>query len=120
MLRFLIRLVLNLAVTVFAVWVAVQVLPNMTFDGTWVDWLIVAVIFGLVNAIIRPIVRLLTLPLTVITLGLFTLVVNALMLWLTSWISGALTVKGFITAILGALIISVISTVLNWFIPDND
>ena len=118
MIRFLLRLALNLAVTVFAFWVAVQLLAGMSFTGNLGNWLIVAIIFGLINAIIRPILLLLTLPINVFTLGLFTLVINALMLWLTSWISGALSVDGFITAFLGAFIISVVSTVLNWFIPD--
>jgi putative membrane protein len=97
MIRFLIRLAVNLAVTIFAFWVAVQILPGMSFTGNLGNWLVVAIIFGVVNAIIRP---------------------NALMLWLTSWISGALTVDGFITAFLGALIIAIVSTIINWFIPD--
>jgi putative membrane protein len=118
MIRFLIRLAVNLAVTIFAFWVAVQILPGMSFTGNLGTWRSVALIFGLVNALIRPILLLLTLPINVFTLGLFTLVINALMLWLTSWISGALTVDGFITAFLGALIIAVVSTVINWFIPD--
>jgi putative membrane protein len=111
-------LAVNLAVTIFAFWVAVQILPEMSFTGNLGNWLIVAIIFGVVNAIIRPILLLLTLPINVFTLGLFTLVINALMLWLTSWISGALTVDGFITAFLGALIIAIVSTVINWLIPD--
>lgn len=119
MIRFLVRLAVNLAVTIFAVWVADQLLSGISFTGNLGDWLIVAIIFGLVNGIIRPIVKLLTLPINLVTLGLFTLVINALMLWLTSWLSGALTVDGFITAFLGALIISIVSTVLNWIIPDR-
>ena len=118
MIRFLLRLVVNLAVIVFSFWVAVQLLPGMSFTGNLGNWVIVAIIFGLVNAVIRPILLLLTLPINVLTLGLFALVINALMLWLTSWISGALTVDGFITAFLGALIITIVSTVINWFIPD--
>ena len=120
MIRFLLRLAVNLAVTVFAFWVAVQLLPDMSFTGDWLNWLIVAIIFGLVNAVIRPILVLLTLPINLVTLGLFTLVINALMLWLTSWLSAALTVDGFITALLGALIISVVTTILNWILPDGD
>ena len=118
MIRFLLRLAINLAVTVFAFWIATLVLSGMSVTGTWVNWLVLAIIFGLVNGIIRPIVKLLTLPINILTLGLFTLVINACMLWLTSWISRALTVDGFITAFLGAIIVSVVSTVLNWFIPD--
>jgi putative membrane protein len=83
----------------------------------------VAVIFGLINAIVRPIVRLLTLPLFVLTLGLFTFVVNALMLLLTSWVSDRLdlpfVVDGFWAAFLGALVISVVSFVINVALPDK-
>jgi putative membrane protein len=83
----------------------------------------VAVIFGLINAIVRPVVRLLTLPLFVLTLGLFTFVVNALMLLLTSWISErldlAFVVEGFGAAFLGALVISVVSFVINVVLPDK-
>lgn len=118
MIRFLVRLAVNLAVTIFAFWVAVQLLPGMSFTGTLADWVVAAIVFGVVNAIIRPILMLLTLPINVVTLGLFTLVINALMLWLTSWISAALTVDGFFTALLGALVIAVVSTVINWFLPD--
>jgi len=85
--------------------------------------LAVAVIFGLVNAIVRPIVRLFTLPLFVITLGLFTFVVNALMLLLTAWIGDqfdlAFEVDGFVAALLGALVISVVSFLINLLLPDK-
>jgi putative membrane protein len=83
----------------------------------------VAVIFGLINAIVRPIVRLITLPLFVLTLGLFTFVVNALMLLLTSWVSDRLDlpfeVDGFWAAFFGALVISVVSFVINVALPDK-
>jgi putative membrane protein len=85
--------------------------------------LAVAVIFGLVNAIVRPIVRLISLPLFILTLGLFTFVVNALMLLLTAWIGDQFDlnfeVDGFWSALLGALVISVVSFVLNVLLPDK-
>ena len=85
--------------------------------------LAVAVIFGLVNAIIRPIVRLISIPLFIITLGLFTFVVNALMLMLTAWIGDqfdlAFEVDGFWSALLGALVISVVTFALNVLLPDR-
>jgi putative membrane protein len=85
--------------------------------------LAVAVIFGLVNAVVRPIVRLFTLPLFVITLGLFTFVVNALRLLLTAWIGEqfelAFEVAGFVAALLGALVISVVSFLINLLLPDE-
>ena len=83
----------------------------------------VAIIFGLVNAIVRPILRLLTLPLVVLTLGLFLLVLNALMLLLTEWIAErfdlAFQVEGFWPALLGALIITVVSFLINIVLPDE-
>jgi putative membrane protein len=79
--------------------------------------MIVALIFGFVNALIRPIIFLLSLPLEILTLGLFTFVINALMLLLTSWIAQGMglgfRVDGFLPALLGALIVSVVSFVLN-------
>lgn len=85
--------------------------------------LAVAVIFGLVNAIVRPIVRLISLPLFILTLGLFTFVVNALMLMLTAWIGDqfdlAFEVDGFWAALLGALVISVVTFVINLLLPDK-
>jgi putative membrane protein len=83
----------------------------------------VAVIFGLVNAIIRPILSLLTLPLVVLTLGLFLLVLNALMLLLTEWIAEqfdlAFQVDGFWSALLGALVITIVSFLINIVLPDK-
>ena len=85
--------------------------------------LAVAVIFGLVNAIVRPIARLISLPLLLLTLGLFTFVVNALMLLLTAWIGSwfdlAFEVDGFWSAILGALVISVVTFGINVLLPDK-
>jgi putative membrane protein len=85
--------------------------------------LAVAVIFGLVNAIVRPIVRLISIPLFLLTLGLFTFVVNALMLLLTAWIGDqfdlAFKVDGFWSALLGALVISVVTFLINVLLPDR-
>ena len=85
--------------------------------------IIVGIVFGLVNALVRPIVKLLTLPINVMTLGLFTLVINTLMLILTVWLSDSLSLTGgifenIVVAFLAAVIISVISTILSWFLPD--
>ena len=85
--------------------------------------LAVAVIFGLVNAIVRPIARLISIPLLILTLGLFTFVVNALMLMLTAWIGDQFDLRfevdGFWSALLGALVISVVTFVINVILPDR-
>lgn len=121
---------LRVLVTAASFWVAMWILPGMevaTDAGqpdtgeVVIGLLIVSVVFGLVNAIVRPIVSLLSLPVTCLTLGLFTLVINAAMLFLTVWLTSFLPVyvtidSFFWTAILAALIISVVSTIMNWLV----
>jgi putative membrane protein len=119
--RFLLRLLINAA----ALWVAVKLIPGITYDGQgWLPFLGVALVFGIVNATLRPLLKLLSLPLIFLTLGLFALVVNGAMLWLTGKLSGALGlgfhVDGCWTAILGALIVSIVSALLSVFLADVD
>lgn len=119
MLKLLVRVIINAV----AIWVATLVVPGLTVTGGILEWLILGIIFGLVNAFIRPMVKLLTLPISIVTLGLFSLVINALMLMLVGWLSKALQIEGalfgFIPALLGSIIISIVSTVLNWFVADD-
>ena len=86
-------------------------------EPPWITLAIMAVIFGLVNALIRPLLKILSCPLIIITLGLFTLIINGLMLWLSSWIGGqfgvGFRVAGFWPAFWGALVIAVVSFVLS-------
>jgi len=117
------KLIIRIIINAIAVWITALLIPGITLVGNIWSLLLVAIIFGLVNALIRPIVKLLTLPISIVTLGLFSLVINALMLMLTSWISGGLVLEGnflnkFISAFLGAIIISIVSTILSWFLPD--
>ncbi|HKD18610.1 MAG TPA: phage holin family protein [Thermoanaerobaculia bacterium] len=119
--RFLLRLLINAA----ALWVAVQLVHGITYSSNdWLPFFAVALIFGIVNAFIRPVVKLLSLPVIILTLGLFALVVNGLMLYLTSALSGALGlhfhVEGCWTAILGALVVSIVSALLSMFLADPD
>ncbi|HUG39199.1 MAG TPA: phage holin family protein [Longimicrobiales bacterium] len=111
------RFLLRLLATAAALWVAVILVPGISFTGSWVGMLGVALVFGVVNAVIRPILKILTCPLVVLTLGLFVFVLNALMLWLASEISQAFgigfDVDGFLAAFVGALIVGIVSTVLN-------
>ena len=82
-----------------------------------------ALVFGIVNAFIRPVAKLLTFPIIILTLGIFALVVNGLMLWLTSALSGALGlgfhVRGFWAALVGALVVSLVSTLLSLIVVDR-
>ena len=117
------NLILRVLVNAVALWVAAYFVGGIDISGDWWQLLILAAIFGLVNAFIKPIVKLLTLPITLVTLGLFTLVINALMLLLTGWLVDSMSFSGgvlgsFWSALLGAIIVSIVSTVLSWFIKD--
>lgn len=116
--------VIQLLINAGALYVAVLIVDGLDFsfdsEGAWLKFVVVAVIFGLVNTFVKPILRLLTLPITMITLGLFLLVINALMLLLTGWISDQLdlgfVVDGFFPALLGAIVISIVGFLLSMVI----
>jgi putative membrane protein len=125
--RFIIRTVAAAA----ALWVAIQFLDGIRVTAPensakyWGVLLLVALIFGIVNAIVKPIVKALGCAVIVLTLGLFLLVINAAMLLLTSWIAGQFDIPFHVddfypSAFWGAIIISVVSWLLGLFIPDND
>ena len=120
-------LIIRLIVNAIALWVATVIVSGVELESAStqdqvITLLVVAAIFALVNVVVRPIVQLLSLPLYILTLGLFTFVVNALMLLLTSWIADLLdvpfSVDGFWSAVLGGLIISFVSWLLNLLLPD--
>ena len=109
--------ILQILVNAAALWVAVTIVPDLDWTGVeWWQFLLVAVIFSLVNSFVKPILRIITLPITAVTLGLFLLVINALMLLLTGWISDQLdlgfVVGGFVPALLGSIVISSVGWVL--------
>jgi putative membrane protein len=118
--RFLVRLLISAA----ALWVATKIVPGVSYSGDWGYLILVALVFGLLNALVRPVLALLTCPLLILTLGLFTFVINALVLWLTGALSGKLGlgfhVDGFWPAFLGALVVSVVSFLLSVLIPDPE
>ena len=120
------RIIVWLAVNALALGVAIWLFDGITLSGSsntdqFVKLVIVGAIFGVINMIVRPIVNLLSLPLIVLTLGLFLIVVNALMLLLTSRISESVDlgfhVDGFWTAVWGSIVISISSMVLNAIFP---
>lgn len=117
------RFLLRLLVTAASLWVAVQLVDGITYEGSWLGLLGVALVFGIVNAIVRPILYLLTCPLVFLTFGLFIFILNALMLTLTAAIAQhfglGFHVSGFIAPILGSVIISITSAVLNLFVGDE-
>jgi putative membrane protein len=113
--HFLLRLLINAA----ALWVAIQLVGGIDHQGSVWSLLFVALVFGVLNASVRPLFLLLSLPMLIVTLGLFMFVINALMLLLTGWVSGLLGlgfyVEGFWAAFLGGLIVSVVSLMLSIF-----
>ncbi|MGI8701773.1 MAG: phage holin family protein [Nocardioidaceae bacterium] len=124
MTNWVLRVVSNACALAVAAWLFTGIVVNGSSQGDRILTLIlVALIFGLVNEIVRPLVALLSLPLYLLTLGLFSFVVNALMLWLTSWLAGALDigfgVAGFWTAVFGALVITVVSWVIALALPST-
>ncbi|MFI5984139.1 phage holin family protein [Streptomyces sp. NPDC098789] len=126
MTNFVVKTIANVAALAVAIWLV----PDISLDDgssmghRTLTVIVVALVFGLVNLIVKPVVKLFSLPLFILTLGLFTLVVNALMLLLTSWLAGKLDlsfhVEGFWTAVIGGLIISVVSWAVNMVLPDKD
>jgi putative membrane protein len=119
------RLLIRWVIVAFAFWVAVTLVPGLEKDGNIVTWFLVAAIFGLVNAVIRPFVLLLSCPLVVLTLGLFVLIVNWAMLSLTIWISSSVfnlgfTSDGFWSTFFGAIVISIVSGILSIFLKDSN
>ncbi|MET8247380.1 phage holin family protein [Streptomyces sp. NPDC005202] len=123
--NFVVKTTANAGALAVAVWLLDKITLTGDSTGKKVGTLIgVALVFGLVNFLFKPIVKVLTFPLFILTLGLITLVVNALMLLLTSWLCGKLHlsfhVEGFWTAVVGGLIISVVSWALHILLPDED
>ncbi|HEY7288461.1 MAG TPA: phage holin family protein [Vicinamibacterales bacterium] len=116
---FIVRTLVNAA----ALWVATRVVPGVTYQGGWLPFIGVAIVFGVINAFIRPVLKVLTFPIIIVTLGIFALVVNGLMLWLTSSISDTLGfgfhVSGFWASFFGALVVSIVSTALSVLVTER-
>ena len=119
MTKFLIRWGINAVALYAAAWLV----PGIEFRGNWMGVIWLALIFGLLNALVRPLLKFLTCPLIILTLGLFTIIVNTMMLLLTSRIGQAfgigLSVDGFWTAVLGSLVISIVSIVMSIIFRDE-
>ena len=111
---FLLRVLVNAA----AIYVAAMIVPGITISGIWAV-LGAGLVLGLVNAVIRPVLLVLTFPVTLVTLGLFLLVLNGLCLWLTAALVKGFDVHGFWAAVFGALLVSVVSWILTAFVSDG-
>ncbi|MEE4541086.1 phage holin family protein [Streptomyces sp. V4-01] len=123
--NFLVKTLANAGALAVAIWLLKNItLTGDSFAREALALILVALVFGVVNWLVKPVVKVLSFPLFILTLGLITLVVNALMLLLTSWLAGKLSIEfhvhGFWTAVLGGLIISIVSWVLHVVLPDDE
>jgi putative membrane protein len=109
MIHFLIRLIVN----AIALMIVAYLLPGVQVTGIG-GAIVAAFVLGIVNAILRPILVILTLPIQIVTLGLFTLVINALLFYWVGHMGIGLVVNGFWTAFVGAIVISIVSFILSW------
>jgi len=114
----MVYLILRIMINALSIATAVKVIDGITFTGEWWKMIIIGAVFGIVNSLIKPFVTLFTFPLIILTLGLFTLIVNTLMLTITVELSEplrlGLQINGFWSAFKGALIISIVSLLLSW------
>ncbi len=114
------NVILRLLINAAALWVATRVVTGISYTGDWPLLIVVALVFGVLNVVVKPLLILLSLPFVVVTLGLFLLVLNAALLLLTGAISGALglgfQVDGFGAAFFGGLVVSIVSMVLSLFV----
>jgi putative membrane protein len=117
------KFVIRWAINAVALYAAVWIVPGIELRGDWTGVIWLALISGLLNALVRPLLKFLTCPLIILTLGLFTIVINTALLMLTSWIGQSLgiglTVDGFWTAVLGSLVISVVSIIMSVIFRDE-
>lgn len=115
------NLLLHWVFNAIALWVAAYFITGLDFNGTALQLILVAAVFGLVNSLLRPLLTILTCPLIVLTLGLFTLVINAVMLLITGWLAGrwdlGFTVAGFWPAFWGGLVVGLVSLGLSMLFP---
>lgn len=107
--------VIRLLITAFGLWIASAIVPGMEIHGVG-TLLAAALLLGVVNAVVRPIIVLLTLPITVVTLGVFLLVVNAAMLALVATLLEGFTLSGFFAALLGSVVVSITSSLAAWYV----
>jgi len=106
------RLLIRWGVNTLAIILAAYLLPQVQLDG-WKAALVAGLLLGFLNTFVRPVFRLLALPLSILTLGLFILVVNGFVLWILDWLMNGLEIKSFFWAIVAALIVSIVTTIIN-------
>lgn len=113
------KMVLNLLLSTVAIIVTAYVIQDVEVDG-FLTALVVAVILGIINAVVKPVIKLLTLPINILTLGLFSFVITALMVMLTAAIVPGFTVTGFLPALLFGILLSLVNGILFAVMPDTN
>jgi putative membrane protein len=117
--KFILRWIIN----AIALYAAVYIVPGVNLEGNWVSIVWLALIFGLINAFLRPLLAFLTCPLIILTLGLFTLLINTFLFWLTSQVGQAFgigfTIDGFWSAFLGGLVVTGVSVIMSLILKDE-
>ena len=113
------QIILGVLVKSLSVFIAQYILPGVTVDDFWTA-VVVAIVLGLVNIIVKPIISIIALPITILTLGLFSFVINALMIMLVSYFVDGFQVDGFVTALIFSFVLSIISAILNILVKSDD
>jgi len=114
------RFLARLLISALALWIASTIVPGMEIEGVG-TLLAAAFLLGLANAVLRPVLVVLTLPITILTLGIFLLVINAAMLGLVAWLLPGFSLSGFFSALTGWLIVTVVGWCASWFVrPGTD
>ena len=108
-------LIVRLLINMFGLWLAAAIIPGVQLSGVG-TFILAAILLGIVNALVRPIAIVATLPLTIVTLGLFLFVVNAMMFGLVAWLLADFAVSGFWAALFGSLVVSITSTFASWYV----
>lgn len=108
----------RLVITALGLWAAATIVPGVRIDG-WGNLIVAALLLGIVNAVIRPIILILTLPLTVLTLGLFILVVNGISLALVAWLMPGFTISGLGAAVLASIVVGLTSWLASAFVGNS-
>jgi putative membrane protein len=102
-------------ISALGLWIASEIVPGVEITG-WGTLMAAAVLLGIVNAVVRPLVVVLTLPITIVTLGLFLLVINAAMLGLVAWLLDGFMLDGFLSAVAGSLVVSATGWFASWYV----
>lgn len=106
-------LIIRILISAVAVWVAAYFIPGVSVSGGAGTYLIVAIVLGFLNAFVKPILTVLTIPITIVTLGLFLLILNVLMVYLTSYLVPNFHVNGFIAALLFSILVSLVTSLID-------